>query len=177
MHTSKSDESLNTVQNLAGLETQIVKYEADIRKHISIEHQLQLFADDLKRNIVLLEKEKAERDDTNLNLIEELKRDKSTLREFIKMKDKTIVDLQNKISEFTEKNEENSQAMQHQKQKYELQIKDLKQKISVSSTQFLEPSLKMQLNHNVKTPLGQLSTTVTTGSQKNFTPQRKDFQE
>lgn len=38
MHTSKSDESLNTVQNLAGLETQIVKYEADIRKHISIEH-------------------------------------------------------------------------------------------------------------------------------------------
>jgi hypothetical protein len=31
------------------------------------------------------------------------------------MKDKTIVDLQNKISEFTKKNEENSQAMQHQK--------------------------------------------------------------
>ena len=38
MHTNNSDESLNTVQNLAGLETQIVKYEADIRKHISIEH-------------------------------------------------------------------------------------------------------------------------------------------
>jgi hypothetical protein len=38
MHASNSDESLNTVQNLAGLETQIVKYEADIRKHISIEH-------------------------------------------------------------------------------------------------------------------------------------------
>lgn len=38
MHTSNSDESLNTVQNLAGLESQIVKYEADIRKHISIEH-------------------------------------------------------------------------------------------------------------------------------------------
>ena len=52
-----------------------------------------MFADDLKRNIVLLEKEKAEREDTNLTILEELKRDKSTLREFLKMKDKTIIDL------------------------------------------------------------------------------------
>ena len=35
-----------------------MKYEADIRRHISIEHQLQLFADDLKRTIATLEKEK-----------------------------------------------------------------------------------------------------------------------
>jgi len=67
-----------------------------------------LFADDLKRNIVLLEKEKAEREDTNLTQLEELKRDKSTLRDFLKMKDKTIIDLQNKLSEFTKKSEEHS---------------------------------------------------------------------
>ena len=49
----------------------------------------------------------------------------------------------------------------------------------LSTVQFTnnEPSLNMQLNHNIKTPLGQLSTQVTTGSQKNFTPQRKDFSE
>jgi len=63
----------------------------------------------------MLEKEKAESDETNLNLIEELKRDKSTLRDFIKTKDKTICDLQIKINEYTKKNEENVQAMQNQK--------------------------------------------------------------
>lgn len=65
-----------------------------------------MFADDLKRSIVLLEKEKAEREDSSQAQLEELKRDKSTLREFLKMKDKTISDLQNKISEFTQKSEE-----------------------------------------------------------------------
>ena len=56
----------------------------------------------------MLEKEKAESEEKNLNLIEELKRDKSTLREFIKTKDKTISDLQVKINEYTKKTEENA---------------------------------------------------------------------
>ena len=43
--------SLNTVQNLEALETQIQRYEQDIRKHISVEHQLQLYAEDLKASI------------------------------------------------------------------------------------------------------------------------------
>lgn len=52
------DQSMNTAQHNIALEQQLVKYEADIRRHISIEHQLQLFADDLKRSITTLEKEK-----------------------------------------------------------------------------------------------------------------------
>lgn len=55
---TESDISMNTQQNCVALEQQMVKYEADIRKHISIEHQLQLFADDLKRSVHVLEKEK-----------------------------------------------------------------------------------------------------------------------
>ena len=53
-----SDVSMNTHQNCAALEAQLQKYEGDIRKHISIEHQLQLFAEDLKRSVSQLEKEK-----------------------------------------------------------------------------------------------------------------------
>ena len=53
-------ESMNASQNFNVMETQIQKYEADIRKHISIEHQLQLYADDLKRNVQVLEKERDE---------------------------------------------------------------------------------------------------------------------
>ena len=34
----QSELSMNTVQNLGALESQIQQYEADIRKHISIEH-------------------------------------------------------------------------------------------------------------------------------------------
>ena len=44
--------------NWATYEQQLQKYEGDIRKHISIEHQLQLFAEDLKRSVAQLEKEK-----------------------------------------------------------------------------------------------------------------------
>lgn len=49
--------SLNTVQNLEALETQIQRYEQDIRKHISVEHQLQLYAEDLKATIKDQEKD------------------------------------------------------------------------------------------------------------------------
>jgi hypothetical protein len=44
--------SLNTVQNLQAMEQQMCLYEVEIRKHISIEHQLQLYADDLKKSML-----------------------------------------------------------------------------------------------------------------------------
>ena len=53
-----SDVSMTTQENCKAMEQQLQKYEGDIRKHISIEHQLQLFAEDLKRNITQLEKDK-----------------------------------------------------------------------------------------------------------------------
>ena len=53
-----SELSMNTQENCKALEQQLQKYEGDIRKHISIEHQLQLFAEDLKRSVSQLEKEK-----------------------------------------------------------------------------------------------------------------------
>ena len=75
----------------------MVKYEADIRRHISIEHQLQLFADDLKRSITTLEKEKEQLEKQTAVQLEELKKDKLTMREFLNIKDKTISDLQDKV--------------------------------------------------------------------------------
>jgi hypothetical protein len=75
----------------------LVKYEADIRRHISIEHQLQLFADDLKRSITTLEKEKEQLEKQTAVTLEELKKDKLTMREFLNIKDKTISDLQDKV--------------------------------------------------------------------------------
>lgn len=88
---------MNTAQNNIALEQQLVKYEADIRRHISIEHQLQLFADDLKRNISQLEKEKDQIEEQTNQQLDELKKDKLTMREFLNIKDKTIKELQEKI--------------------------------------------------------------------------------
>lgn len=88
---------MNTAQHNIALEQQLVKYEADIRRHISIEHQLQLFADDLKRSITTLEKEKEQLEKQTGVQLEELKKDKLTMREFLNIKDKTINDLQDKV--------------------------------------------------------------------------------
>ena len=88
---------MNTAQHNIALEQQLVKYEADIRRHISIEHQLQLFADDLKRSITTLEKEKEQLEKQTAVQLEELKKDKLTMREFLNIKDKTINDLQDKV--------------------------------------------------------------------------------
>lgn len=87
------DQSMNTVQHNIALEQQLVKYEADIRRHISIEHQLQLFADDLKRTISTLEKEKEQLESQTSLELEELKKDKLTMREFLNTKDRNIKDL------------------------------------------------------------------------------------
>lgn len=57
-HDTTSDMSLNTVQNLQAMEQQLCQYEVDIRKHISIEHQLQLYAEDLKKTMQQVDKEK-----------------------------------------------------------------------------------------------------------------------
>lgn len=83
----QSEFSMNTVQNLGALESQIQQYEADIRKHISIEHQLQLYSDDLKRTISSLEFEKESLQKEHIKAMEDLKRDKSVLRDFLKTKD------------------------------------------------------------------------------------------
>ena len=92
---------MNTQQNCVALETQLQKYEADIRKHISIEHQLQLFTEDLKRSITTLEKEKEQLETDHQTQLEELKKDKLTLREFMDIKDKTIEEHQKKIDQFS----------------------------------------------------------------------------
>lgn len=97
-----SDMSMNTQQNCVALEQQLQKYEGDIRKHISIEHQLQLFAEDLKRNVTQLEKDKAEQETKVGTQIEELKRDKMTLREFLDIKETTIIENQAKIKQLEE---------------------------------------------------------------------------
>ena len=97
-----SDMSMTTQQNCVALEQQLQKYEGDIRKHISIEHQLQLFAEDLKRNVTQLEKEKEELEKTTNTQLEELKRDKMTLREFLDIKEATITENALKIKQLEE---------------------------------------------------------------------------
>jgi hypothetical protein len=78
---------------LGALEVQIQKYEADIRKHISIEHQLQLYADDLKRSVQVMDQEKETIEKNHSLQLDELKRDKAVLRDFLKIKDNTIQEL------------------------------------------------------------------------------------
>ena len=141
------------------MEVQIQKYEADIRRHISIEHQLQLYTDDLKRSVTLLQVEKTKSESDQIALIDELKRDKSVLREFMKIKDQTITDLNAKLGLQKTQIAQLAFQQEQQKQRYETQLKDLKQKLSIC------------INQNIKTvatPLAQLSTEAST-SQKQIT--------
>ena len=85
-----SEVSMTTQENCKAMEQQLQKYEGDIRKHISIEHQLQLFAEDLKRSVSQLEKEKESLEALKEKQLEELRKDKVILREFLDMKEKTI---------------------------------------------------------------------------------------
>jgi len=82
--------SMTTQENCRAMEQQLQKYEGDIRKHISIEHQLQLFAEDLKRSVSQLEKEKETIESIKEKQLEELRKDKVVLREFLDTKEKTI---------------------------------------------------------------------------------------
>lgn len=56
-----------------------------------------MFADDLKRTISTLEKEKEQLESQTNKELEELKRDKITMREFLNTKDKNIKDLQERL--------------------------------------------------------------------------------
>jgi hypothetical protein len=53
-----------------------------------------LYAEDLKKGITLLEKEKLQIGDKFTLQLDELKRDKQVLSQFIKLKDKTIEERQ-----------------------------------------------------------------------------------
>ena len=63
---------------------------------------MQLFAEDLKRSVTLLEKEKEELEKTTTTQLEELKRDKMTLREFLDIKETTIAENAAKIKQLEE---------------------------------------------------------------------------
>ena len=60
-----------------------------------------MFTEDLKRSISTLEKEKEQLEQANVTQIEELKKDKLTLREFMDIKDRTIEERDKKIEELT----------------------------------------------------------------------------
>ena len=102
------------------LESQLYVHDQfDGVKHISIEHQLQLFAEDLKRNVTQLEKEKEELEKTTNTQLEELKRDKMTLREFLDIKEATITENALKIKQLEEAGTEAKVQIAQQKQKYD----------------------------------------------------------
>ena len=61
-----------------------------------------MFAEDLKRNVTLLEKDKEELEKSTGTQLEELKRDKMTLREFLDIKETTISENSLKIKQLEE---------------------------------------------------------------------------
>lgn len=63
---------------------------------------MQLFAEDLKRSVTVLEKEKEELEKLTGTQLEELKRDKMTLREFLDIKEATIAENAVKIKQLEE---------------------------------------------------------------------------
>jgi pimeloyl-CoA synthetase len=78
-----------------------------------------LYADDLKRNITLLEKEKLEKDNSIEKQLEDLKKDKETLHDFMRIKDETIKENLDKIKQLTKKQVEFKTQLTTQKLKYE----------------------------------------------------------
>jgi pimeloyl-CoA synthetase len=78
-----------------------------------------LYADDLKRNITLLEKEKLEKDNSIEKQLEDLKKDKETLHDFMRIKDETIKENLDKIKQLTKKQVEFKTQLTTQKIKYE----------------------------------------------------------
>jgi hypothetical protein len=78
-----------------------------------------LYADDLKRNITLLEKEKLEKDNSIEKQLEDLKKDKETLHDFMRIKDETIKENLDKIKQRTKKQVEFKTQLTTQKIKYE----------------------------------------------------------
>ena len=85
----------------------------------------------MKRSITTLEKEKETLEDQNNEQVEELKKDKLTLREFVTIKDKTIKENAEKIESITKSLAEFKVQLAQQKQKYEKQISELKNKVGL----------------------------------------------
>jgi len=131
-HSLASDASMTTQENCKALEQQLQKYEGDIRKHISIEHQLQLFAEDLKRQVSQLEKEKDALELAKDQQCEELRKDKLTLREFLDVKEKTLEENTARIQKLEQHLAESKVQMASQKQKYERQIVELSKRLDVA---------------------------------------------
>lgn len=71
--------SLNTHQQAEENEKQMIKYEADIRQHISIEQQLQVYIDSLKQKIEDMEKEQAVIHEANLEIMNQSEKAKTQI--------------------------------------------------------------------------------------------------
>ena len=79
--------SLNTHQQAEENEKQMIKYEADIRQHISIEQQLQVYIDSLKQKIEDMEKEQSVIHEANLEIMAENEKAKAQINDQAEMID------------------------------------------------------------------------------------------
>ena len=93
-----------------------------------------MFAEDLKRSVALLEKDKESLETQTNSQLEELKRDKMTLREFLDIKEKTIEENLVKQNQLEQQATELMVQIAQQKQKYDKQISELKQKVQSLQT-------------------------------------------
>ena len=78
-----------------------------------------MFAEDLKRSVALLEKDKESLETQTNSQLEELKRDKMTLREFLDIKEKTIEENLVKQNQLEQQATELKVQIAQQKQKYD----------------------------------------------------------
>jgi len=93
---------------------------------------LQLFAEDLKRQVSQLEKEKDALELAKDQQCEELRKDKLTLREFLDVKEKTLEENTARIQKLEQHLAESKVQMASQKQKYERQIVELSKRLDVA---------------------------------------------
>lgn len=91
-----------------------------------------------------LEKEKEELEKTTNTQLEELKRDKMTLREFLDIKEATITENALKIKQLEEAGTEAKVQIAQQKQKYDKQLEDLRSKITLLQTTIDTNNAKME---------------------------------
>lgn len=92
---------------------------------------MQLFAEDLKRSVSQLEKEKEALEKQKDQQMEELRKDKVTLREFLDIKEKTIDENVAKIHTLEQQMGELKLRMSSEKQKHDRQLADLRSKLSL----------------------------------------------
>eukprot|EP00347_Sterkiella_histriomuscorum_P004567 403359972 len=139
-------------------EEQLIKYEADIRNHISVQEQLQIYMEDIKfkkeceiKDILLKEHELQ-------LLVETLNKDKFRLDELIILKDKELGKLKNNESLLHKEIEmlklqyenEKTQLQKQVKQKYEEKIKSLKSDIQMFKSLFYQHSSQASQQNSSK---------------------------